>query len=350
MHGPVMMDSVHLEQATRVAARLAGSYPLADGYHRRVLEETAPAMVERAAAMVEEETGLPGGGVPTVAVIDRFLWVERNLAFFSALLDPVENAVDRGLEDAGVADGLPGRLLAIEMGILLGLLSHRVLGQYELVIPSAGSGDEICIPAPNILEFERRHQLRPAEFRFWVALHEATHRIQFVGVPWLRSYFLELATGLLNASKPDESRLAVLVSGIQREGVQGFLSLGEAGIPGLMATPSELRRLDRVQALMSLLEGHGHVVMDRIGARRLVTWRRMSGLLTRRRNNPRLAALLRLTGLEMKLRQYEEGRDFILHVERRAGWSAVDIAWESPEALPTRSEIKAPESWLARVG
>lgn len=345
-----MIDGVHLEQAARIAGRLAGSYPLADGYHRRVLEETAPAMVERAAAMVEEETGLSGGDVPSVAVIDRFLWVERNLAFFSALLNPVEDALENGLADAGVGEGLSGRLIAIEMGVLLGLLSHRVLGQYELVIPSARSGDEICLPAPNILEFERRHQLRPAEFRFWVVLHEATHRLQFVGVPWLRSYFLELATGLLDVSKPDESRLAVLVSGIQRAGIEGFFSLGEAGIPGLMATPAELRRLDKVQALMSLLEGHGHVVMDRIGARQLDTWHRMSGLVTQRRNNPRVAALLRLTGLEMKLRQYQEGRDFILHVEREAGWSAVDIAWESPEALPTRSEIKAPESWLARVG
>ena len=344
------MDGVHLEQATRIAGRLAGSYPLADGYHRRVLEETFPAIVERAAAMVEDETGLSGGGTPRVAVIDRLLWVERNLAFFSALLNPVEDAVEARLVDAGVGDGLSGRLMAIEMGVLLGFLSHRVLGQYELVIPSAGSGDEICIPAPNILEFERRHQLRPAEFRFWVALHEATHRLQFVGVPWLRSYFLDLATGLLNYSEPDESRLAVLVSGIQRAGLEGFFSLGEAGIPGLMATPAELRRLDKVQALMSLLEGHGHVVMDRIGARQMVTWRRMSGLLTQRRKNPRMAALLRLTGLEMKLRQYQEGRDFVLYVERKAGWSAVDIAWESPDALPTRSEIKAPDSWLARVG
>ena len=106
--------------------------------------------------------------------------------------------------------------------------------------------------------------------------------------------------------------------------------LGEAGIPGLMATPAELRHLDKVQALMSLLEGHGHVVMDRIGARKLVTWRRMSALVAGRRDNPRIAALLRLTGLEMKMRQYEEGRGFILYVEKRAGWPAVDLAWESP--------------------
>ena len=345
-----MIEGVHLEQAIRIAGWLAGSEPLAASYHRRVLEEMAPALVKRAAGLVEEETGLSGGGDPKVAVIDRLSWVERNLAFFSALLSPVENEDGGRIAQTPAFGGLSGRLIAVQMGVLLGFLSHRVLGQYELVIPSAEGGDEICLPAANILEFERRHQLRPAEFRFWVALHEATHRLQFVGVPWLRSYFFDLAKALVSVSNPDESRLAVLVSGIQRAGMEGIFSPGEAGLPGLMATPTELRRIERLQALMSLLEGHGHVVMDRIGARQLVTWRRMSGLVTGRRNNPRVAALLRLTGLEMKLRQYKEGREFILYVEKRAGWSAVDLAWESPEALPTRSEIKAPESWLARVG
>ena len=345
-----MLEGAYVEQATRIAGWLAGSYPLANGYQRRVLEDAAPAMLQRAVSLVEEETGLSGVASPRVAVIDRLRWVERNLASFSALLAPAEDKVERGLTEAGIGDALSKRIVAVEMGILLGLLSHRVLGQYELMIVSPHGGDEVCLPAPNILEFERKYQFRSHEFRFWVVLHEATHLLQFVGVPWLRSYFLDVASSLVSGSKPDESRLAVLVSGIQRTGISGLLSASEAGLPGLMATPDELACLDKVQALMSLLEGHGHVVMDRIATRRLATWRRMSALVTQRRNNPRVAALLRLTGLEMKLRQYEEGRDFILHVEKRAGWSTVDLAWQSPEALPTRSEIRAPESWLARVG
>ena len=345
-----MINKPHLEQAAQIAERIAGVYPLADGYHRRALEETAPSIVFRAVEMVEEETGLSSGTAPGVAVIDRSHWVERNLAFFSTLLDPVGNVVQSRLSEEGVANGLPGRFVTMEMGILLGLLSKRVLGQYELVLPSSRNGDEICLPAPNILEFERKHQLRPSEFRFWVALHEATHRLQFVGVPWLRSYFLQLASSLLEVSRPDESRLSLIVSRLRQAGPDSCDAIGEAGLPGLMATPEELRRLDTIQALMSLLEGHGHVVMDRIGERCLATWSRMSALVTQRTNNPRIAALLRLTGLEMKFRQYQEGRDFILYVERRAGWSAVDLAWESPAALPTRAEIRAPETWLARVG
>jgi putative hydrolase len=117
----------------------------------------------------------------------------------------------------------------------------------------------------------------------------------------------------------------------------------------LFASPAQREVIDRVQALMSLLEGHGHIVMDRIGARELVTQRRMSRVLKARRADRRTAALMRIIGLEMKLRQYELGERFIKQVEREAGWSALDLAWRGPSSLPTLDEIGHPESWLQRV-
>ncbi len=344
------MQAEHHARTLRVAGYLAGSYPLADSYHLAGLESMAPTLVSRAGAMVEEETGFSGPGEPGVLVIDRLTWVERNLAFFAELLRPVEERLEEYAEETGSGHRLAGILMAMETGAVLGLLSRRILGQYELLLPSDDRADQICLPAPNILEMERKFQLRPGDFRFWVALHEVTHRLQFVGVPWLREYFLGLARTLVSQSTPeDPSRLEILMSRAGQAIKEGRPPVGEAGVLGLMATPGELEHLDRVQALMSLVEGHGHVVMDRIGQRHLATWKRMSDLFTRRRHNPRVKALLRLTGLEMKLRQYDEGREFILAVEQRAGWSAVDRAWESPETLPTRAEIKAPEAWLARV-
>jgi uncharacterized protein (DUF2342 family) len=89
--------------------------------------------------------------------------------------------------------------------------------------------------------------------------------------------------------------------------------------------------------------------MDRIGARELVTQRRMSRVLKARRADRRTAALMRIIGLEMKLRQYELGERFIKQVEREAGWSTLDLAWRGPSSLPTLDEIGHPESWLQRV-
>jgi uncharacterized protein (DUF2342 family) len=100
---------------------------------------------------------------------------------------------------------------------------------------------------------------------------------------------------------------------------------------------------------MSLLEGHGHVVMDRIGERELVSQQRMSSILKARRQDPRTAMLMRIIGIEMKLKQYEMGARFIAGVERHADWETVDRAWVSPEHLPTLNEIENPVLWLERV-
>jgi uncharacterized protein (DUF2342 family) len=75
----------------------------------------------------------------------------------------------------------------------------------------------------------------------------------------------------------------------------------------------------------------------------------MSRVLKMRRKDPRMAAFLRITGLEMKLKQYELGERFIETVERHAGFRALDRVWEGPEHLPDLGEIKHPQLWLARV-
>ena len=166
---------------------------------------------------------------------------------------------------------------------------------------------------------------------------------------WL--YVLNAHTGsnVVDASVPEEGRMQRVRSELRRAGRQGRPLLDEAGLLGLFATPDQRRMIDEIQALMSLLEGHGHVVMDRIGGRLLVSQHRMSRLLKMRRKDPRMAAFLRLTGLEMKMKQYELGERFIHEVERRAGFPALDRVWRSPDHLPTLDEIRRPERWLSRV-
>ena len=345
-----MSDDVPWHLAERIAGRVGGTYGLAEGYHGQILQDSATDIVHRAAAMVQEDTGLEGGGSPDVEVVGRSAWVKRNLSFFAELLKPAQEEIEKSLEEAGTRGALSKRFMAAEIGALLGVISRRVLGQYELVLPSDDRGDVVFLIAPNILALEREHQFKPSEFRFWIALHEATHRLQFVGVPWMRDYFFGLVKELVSLSKPEGSRLARLVAEVRDATSEGRPIIGEAGVLGLMATPTQREHLDKVQALMSLLEGHGHVVMDRIGERHLVTQPRMAVLLKKRRHDPRTAALLRFTGMEMKMNQYELGEKFVKHVEGKAGWSSVDLAWSSPEALPTRAEIDDPDAWLARVG
>jgi putative hydrolase len=128
--------------------------------------------------------------------------------------------------------------------------------------------------------------------------------------------------------------------------------LDDGGLVALLASPEQREVLQRVQGLMSLLEGHGDVTMDRAGAGRVPSAERFSRVLRQRRKSvsPLARQVQRLIGLEAKLKQYEEGERFIAAVELAGGPELLERAWRGPESLPTLAEIRDPSSWLSRVG
>ncbi len=337
----------------RLASRVAGTHPLAGTYVADRLATDMVSATAQASMLVTESTRLPAPAAAAVEVVSRMEWVERNVAAFGHLLEPAEKRIAERLEAQGrmgsLAAGLAHQVVSAETGLLLGFLSRRVLGQYELVLPTGDRGDTVAYVGVNLLDMERRHQFRPSEFRLWVALHEMTHRAQFVGVGWMADYFLSLVQKLVAQAVPEPGRLSRIIGEIlDARSADGPL-IDERGLMGLLASPEQKETLDEVQALMSLLEGHGHVVMDRIGAETFAGHARMSQVLKTRRNDPKTQLLFRLTGLEMKIRQYEMGERFVLDVERHAGWEALDTAWDGPDALPTLDEIEHPRRWLRRV-
>lgn len=342
------MSAVHWPLAAGTAARLAGRYPLEGSYHFALLARQAPGLVARAAELVAAETRLPWAGDPQVAVLTRAEWARASVASFGRLLAPA----DARLAAAGPGPGrrLAGGLLGAEVGALVGVLARRVLGQYELVVPAGdGAGDVVMLVGGNLLAMERQHSLRPAEFRLWVALHECAHRLQFTGVPWLGEHFLGLVSRLLESATAEPSRLSRLAGDLRSAARERRPLLDETGLMGLLANQAQRRIIDEAQALMSVLEGHGHVVMDRIGARVLVSQPRMARVLKARRRDPRFSAFLRLIGLEMKMKQYELGERFMQAVERQGGFTAIDRLWLGPQNLPTLDEINNPSRWLERV-
>jgi putative hydrolase len=120
----------------------------------------------------------------------------------------------------------------------------------------------------------------------------------------------------------------------------------------LVATPEQLEGLHRVQALMSLLEGHGDVTMDRAGAAEVPGAAHFSRVLHERRTNARGFAKVvsKLLGLEAKMRQYAEGERFVESVEAAGGPTLLGRVWEGPDMLPTLEEIRDPAAWVARAG
>lgn len=340
--------------AERVADRVAGREPLAESYHYASLQPDFDELTAQAEELVAQATGLRSLSGPARArVTDRRGWIHANVASFQRLLAPITSKLEPRLAASPLAP-VSRRMTGTQLGILLGWMSARVLGQYDLLIVEEERPEDqdiVYYVGPNVLALEKRFGLPPREFRLWLALHEVTHRAQFTGIPWMRDYFLSLVEGGLSSIDPDPRRLLEGLRRAVEEVRAGRNPLADAGLLGLLTGDEQHAALQKVQGLMSLLEGHGDVTMDRAGADRIPSAGRFSRLLRDRRNNQRgpARALQQLIGLEAKLRQYEQGERFIAAVEAAGGPALLERAWLGPSWLPDIAEIRDPDRWVARA-
>jgi len=102
---------------------------------------------------------------------------------------------------------------------------------------------------------------------------------------------------------------------------------------------------------MSLLEGHGDITMNRAGADLVPEAARFAGVLRdrRKRAGPAARLMQQLIGMDAKLRQYEQGEQFIEAVEKVGGPALLARVWEAPDRLPSLDEIRDPSSWVDRM-
>jgi coenzyme F420 biosynthesis associated uncharacterized protein len=245
-------------------------------------------------------------------------------------------------------------LTGAEAGTLLGYVAQRVLGQYDLPVPGDGAhpGEgTVWYVVPNIVQTERRHGFRPGDFRLWIALHETAHRRQFRGVQWLPGHIQGLLDSYLGSVQIDEEGLRRMAQRAQ-ELAKRILSGERFDLLDLLVSPEQRGTLQRVQATMSVLEGHGEFVMDQLGARLVPGHDRMRKTLHERRQaaGPGTRLVQEMLGLRQKLDQYSQGEAFIRRLHERGGMATVNLLFASPDALPTMDEVRNPDSYLARAG
>jgi len=334
---------VDWDLATRTAARLVPSGP-------EVTRAEAVELVGRlrsdaavAEGHVRDVTGL-GHGLPLLPadVVDRPAWAAAALSGMASL---TSGAI---LPDVGrAARAVTARTAAVQIGGVVAYLGGRVLGQYD-PFGGADGGGRLLLVAPNIHAAQQALDVPSADFGLWVCLHEATHRLQFTAVPWLRDWFAEQVASLLSLAdknKIELDRLPELVR-VLKENRGDSLALVE-----FLQGPQQRAVLDRLLALTTLLEGHADHVMDAVGPEIVPAVATIRERFTvRRRGGGLIDRFLRaLLGVEAKVRQYAVGSAFTNHVVLAAGMDGFNRVWEGPDMLPTRAELADPGAWLRRV-
>ena len=356
-----MTEPVAWDLAERVAVRVAGHEPLEQSYLYRTLEPDFVELTQEAESLVERETGLrSAAGAARARVTDRAGWIHANVNSFQRLLRPLTRKLEAALDQPTNLGPVPipvarvGRSVAgTQVGLLLGWMSTRVLGQYDQLIVEDENPDEqdiVYYVGPNVIALEKRFAFPPREFRLWLALHEVTHRMQFTAIGWMRPYFLSLVENTLSGVDPDPRRFVEALKRAAEQVRQGHNPLDDGGLVTLLAGPEQYEGIQQIGGLMSLLEGHGDVTMDRAGADRIPSAERFSRVLRlRRQQKGPMKLVSTLIGLDAKLKQYQQGEEFIQAVEASEGRDFLGKVWEGPEWLPDLAEIREPPKWVARI-
>jgi coenzyme F420 biosynthesis associated uncharacterized protein len=292
---------------------------------------------------------------PRAELLGRGEWADMNLASFEQLLEPVTERLDQRLSFAGPLAGAlrmgAGATIAAEVGLVMGYVSQRVLGQYELSLLSAEVAPRLVFVGPNLERAVREMGVDRDSFFGWIAIHELTHVFQFQGVPWLRDHMSALIREYMETvdvkiqhgdagalpSLPDLSKL-----------VEAFR---EGGLAALVQSGEQRELMGRINAAMAVVEGYSEHVMDALGGELLPAYDGLREAMDRRRRSRSAPQRIieRLLGFELKLRQYELGREFCDAVVAREGMEGLNRVWASPESLPGPAELRQPERWLERI-
>ncbi|TMR03088.1 coenzyme F420 biosynthesis-associated protein [Actinomadura soli] len=348
--------------AVQAGTRLVRPGPQVSHAEAREVVAELRALSKIAHGHVRDFTGMASELDPDPAtIVDRPGWIRANVDGFRVVLEPLMEQMSerRGpgaLGGAGnvVVQAVGSRVTGMQVGAILAYMASRVLGQYELFLPPDPSGraptGRLTLVAPNIVHVEQELAVEAHDFRLWVCLHEETHRAQFTGVPWLREYVQDQMTQFLLASDLDPG---VMLDRIRdaAEAVADAVRGGDANLIDAIQSPEQRAILDRLTAVMTLVEGHGDYVMDAVGPEVVPSVQQIRSRFQGRRDGGSKLdkTIRRLLGIDLKMKQYAEGSRFVRRVVTEVGMSGFNQVWQSPETLPTHDEIKEPTLWMDRV-
>lgn len=346
-------DMVDWNLAVSTARRLSKSGPEVTVTEARQVVADLRQFADAAEGPVRDYTGLDASGeAAPVVVVDRGGWAQANADGMRELITPLAEKLRRGRPSSGVLDQVGPKVTGLETGALLGFLSTKVLGQFD-PFWSDGEGvvGRLLLVAPNVVHVERELRVDPDDFRMWVCLHEETHRVQFTAVPWLRDHLRGQIEAFVDATDTDASLLLSRAREVLRSVVDSAGPGEGRSLLDVIQTPEQRAVIDRVTAVMSLLEGHAEIVMDGVGPEVVPSVGTIRNKFQRRRAGVRGMdrVVRRLLGLEAKMRQYREGASFVRAVVDEVGMPGFNRIWESPETLPTLEEITDPVAWVRRI-
>lgn len=338
--------------------------PNVDPIERIQLEQLSRVAELHVARVTGLQPSVSGAGL-RITPVTRSQWANTTLDAYRPLFEDLAKAIhDDGADDTPVEPGdwmgqimamVGPMMLGMTAGSMVGHLSRRSFGQYDLPIPRTQSDELLVVPA-NIDDFGNAWSLPADDLRLWVCVHDVTHHA-ILNLPHVRTRINDLLHEYLSNFEADNSSLDERFSQLEIDdpSKMGDLQnlLGDPEILlGAIQSPSQRAMLPRLESLIAAIAGYVDHVMDVIGHDLIGSYGMVTEALRRHRvqADPSDRFVTRLLGLELTKEQYERGQAFVAGIVERAGDEGLARLWESDDTLPTPAEVDAPGLWLARIG
>ncbi len=346
------------DRVRMVARRIIKEEEAVPGWHE-AWESYYRDMVARCYPVITSEIGreLP---VPLdkIQAFTRAEWIDANIDNFGQLFEHVEAIYYRVQPPNNlgtvIMGGVSQTVLSSQLGVLLGYLARRVLGQYDLSLlgKEPVTTGRLYFVEPNINSVVSELGLDPDDFRLWIALHETTHAYEFEAYPWVRDYFNSLLEEYFSHLGDDlmhyGNGLSSLTGLVDR--ARNNMLNGDSWIESVMSAEQRVL-FNKLQALMSIIEGYSNYIMNAVGERLLPSYGMIKERIEQRaaRRSPAEKLFIRITGLALKMEQYRLGESFINAVVAKEGVQVANLVWKGPDYLPTLEELRNPDQWIGRV-
>lgn len=317
-------------------------------------------LVRLAELRVADYTEMPlGPQTGQIGVVNRTGWIESSGAgtryILNKLAERLSNAMRGDVNHQNpleaVIEPLMPAIFGAQIGILMGYMATRILGQFDILLPRT-DGNRILMVLPNLKAVTEDYDLEKEEFLLWVAAHEVAHKVEF-GIPWVRRHFTRLVENAISQIEIDPDSIVDRFANFDLTDVDSIENVfgDPAGMLGVMFTPADTERILELHTFMTLLEGYAEHVMDAAISDVVPNVGTMREVLTRHRADRPVSEriLERLLGIDLKRKQYMKGEEFCRTIVQNEGLQTLNKMWDSEKNFPTSEEVEMPQMWQLRI-
>lgn len=359
--GPLQWD-VARQVALMTATHGTNTEANVDPASRISVERLAPI----AEMHVRESTGIDLGSANSVQVVNRSMWTHLALEAYkpmfhnlAASLSSAPMTVDESDDPmanmfASLNKMIAPAMMGMSVGTMVGQLSLRAFGQYDLPVPRDTSGG-VLIVAPNIETFASDWSISTDDMRMWVLIQEFTSHSILTREP-VRHVLTEMLGRYISGFRPNPDALMDRLSNVElgtddpMKAIQKFLTDPSILLGAVRSTAQE-QLAPELDAIVAAVIGYIDHHVDQVAEKLLGTDSRIAEAVRRRRveASPQDTFVEQLLGLKLSIAQVQRGTEFVQGVVERAGATALTQLFSRPGNLPTPNELIAPGLWLARL-